>query len=135
MDCKTVDRIHLHTVEKLLLKRGYTLVGQERESSQVFVSKVLDTSDHSYFVKITSSISKYGSEAKREIDTLTKISHSNIVKRVDSWEEEDYIFLLLENAGALDLFDYVSEHNKDGITDTQCAYIITALINVLEYLY
>ena len=48
----------------------------------------------------------------QEVYIMQKIRHSNIIRLYEKFEDEKYIFLVMEYAGGGDLLQYVKKHRR-----------------------
>ena len=83
-------------------------------------------------MSINHSEKKYSNIIK-EINLLKHLSHQNIVKYYDYFEEEDFIYLMMEYLEGGTLKDYIN--NKKEITEDEARIIIKQLLVALSYLH
>ena len=72
--------------------------------------------------------------AKREIEILQLCQHPNIIKLLDTFENEDYIYIVMECLKGGDLFTYL-EKRKFKISEARACEIIHSLAAALYYLH
>ena len=83
-------------------------------------------------MSINHSEKKYSNIIK-EINLLKHLDHPNIVKYYDYFEEEDYIYLMMEYLEGGTLRQYMKE--KTSITEDDARIIIKQLLTALSYLH
>ena len=83
-------------------------------------------------MSINHSEKKYSNIIK-EINLLKHLDHPNIVKYYDYFEEEDYIYLMMEYLEGGTLRQYMKE--KTNITEDDARIIIKQLLTALSYLH
>ena len=81
---------------------------------------------------INHSEKKYSNIIK-EINLLKNLDHPNIVKYYDYFEEEDFIYLMMEYLEGGTLKQYIN--NKSDITEDEARIIIRQLLTALSYLH
>ncbi|KAI8446862.1 kinase-like domain-containing protein [Phakopsora pachyrhizi] len=69
---------------------------------------------------------------EREIEILKSISHPNIVKFYDSYQDENLIWIVLELVDGGEFLDYVV--NANGLDEDCCRWITRMLLRALDYL-
>ena len=69
----------------------------------------------------------------KEINLLKNLDHPNIVKYYDYFEEEDFIYLMMEYLEGGTLRQYMN--NKSDITEDEARIIIRQLLTALSYLH
>ncbi len=83
-------------------------------------------------MSINHSEKKYSNIIK-EINLLKHLDHPNIVKYYDYFEEEDYIYLMMEYLEGGTLQQYMKENTN--ITENDARIIIKQLLTALSYLH
>jgi len=83
-------------------------------------------------MSINHSEKKYSNIIK-EINLLKHLDHPNIVKYYDYFEEEDYIYLMMEYLEGGTLREYIK--NNENITENESRIIIKQLLTALSYLH
>ena len=81
---------------------------------------------------IDDSKSKYNKTIK-EINLLKNLDHPNIVKYYDYFQEENYIYLMMEYLDGCTLKQYIQ--NNQNITEDDARIIIKQLLTALSYLH
>ena len=83
-------------------------------------------------MSINHSEKKYSNIIK-EINLLKHLDHPNIVKYYDYFEEEDYIYLMMEYLEGGTLREYIN--NNKNISENESRIIIKQLLTALSYLH
>ena len=83
-------------------------------------------------IEINNSKSKYDKTIK-EINLLKNLEHPNIVKYYDYFQEENYIYLMMEYLDGGTLKQYII--NNKNITEDEARIIIKQLLKALSYLH
>ena len=84
-------------------------------------------------LKIYNSRTNYQNIIK-EINLLKHLSHPNIVKYYNYFEEDDKIFIIMEYLEGGTLKEYIN-NNQNNITEDNARIIIKQLLNALSYLH
>ena len=84
-------------------------------------------------MSINQSEHKYSNIIK-EINLLKHLDHPNIVKYYDYFEEEDYIYLMMEYLEGGTLKEYIN-NKKNNITENEARIIIKQLLTAISYLH
>lgn len=74
---------------------------------------------------------------KREVQLLKAVDHPNIMKMIDSFEDEDYVHIVTEICTGVELFDLVVDNTTDYgcLPEDQAMSIIKALLESVQYLH
>ena len=83
-------------------------------------------------MSIGNSQSKYN-KIKKEIDLLKSLDHPNIVKYYDFFQEEEYIYLMMEYLEGCTLKQYIKKN--ENISEDNARIIIKQLLTALSYLH
>ena len=83
-------------------------------------------------MSIGDSKSKYNKIIK-EINLLKSLDHPNIVKYYDFFQEEEYIYLMMEYLEGCTLKQYIK--NNENISEDNARIIIKQLLTALSYLH
>ncbi|ORX87642.1 Pkinase-domain-containing protein [Anaeromyces robustus] len=78
------------------------------------------------------SSSKMVISLEREINILKSIKHENIIQIYDVYEDEKYVYLVLELAKGGELFDRIKE---ESLTEPQARKVMKQLFEALKYLH
>lgn len=70
---------------------------------------------------------------RREIDALRACDHPNVVKLIDTFENSEYFFIVLEYLNGGDLFEYLNK-KEFKITEDRARCITHQVLNALYYL-
>ena len=71
-------------------------------------------------------------QVKQEISILNTYKHNNIIKLIDIIENEEYIYVILEQ-GECDLYTYILNNNK--LKEYQIKYIFKQMCLSISYLH
>jgi len=83
-------------------------------------------------MSLGNSQSKYN-KIKKEIDLLKSLDHPNIVKYYDFFQEEEYIYLMMEYLEGCTLKQYIKKN--ENISEDNARIIIKQLLTALSYLH
>jgi len=73
---------------------------------------------------------------KRETEILKTLpSHPNVVRMVDSVEQEFWFFLVLELVAGGDLFDAIARQKRKCFAEAEAAFIVRQLVSGLSFLH
>lgn len=74
---------------------------------------------------------------QREIDLLSKVNHSNVMKMIDCYEDETYLHIVTEKYTGGELFDkIVDDTTSNGcLSERESARIIEQLLEAVAYLH
>ncbi|EGG06528.1 uncharacterized protein MELLADRAFT_106638 [Melampsora larici-populina 98AG31] len=97
----------------------------DRESGEFRAIKVIQKKDHEHN---TQNLVNF----QREIEILEKVDHPNIVKFFESFEDEEFIWIVLELVDGGEYLDYVC--NSNGLDEESCRIITAMLLQALAYL-
>mmetsp|Transcript_16785 Transcript_16785/g.18680 ORF Transcript_16785/g.18680 Transcript_16785/m.18680 type:complete len:437 (+) Transcript_16785:31-1341(+) len=70
---------------------------------------------------------------QREIDIMTKLKHKNIVELKDVFEEENYLYLVLEYVSGGELFDQIV--SRGHYSERDAVNIITQILAAVDYMH
>lgn len=70
-----------------------------------------------------------------EVQILAKMDHPNIVKYYESYEDENYINIVMEYLQGEDLFKLISTKKYDNFTEKDIAEIISCVLKALAYIH
>ena len=70
---------------------------------------------------------------KREIELLMRLDHPNLCKVYDLVEDQEKIYLLIDDYQGQNLFEYIME--KNSLSERETASIASQLVSVLCYLH
>jgi len=101
--------------------------GIHRYSSENVAIKILEKRK-----LMLKSSSKMVISLEREINILKSIKHENIIQIYDVYEDEKYVYLVLELAQHGELFDRIKE---ESLTEPQARKVMKQLFEALEYLH
>ncbi|KAH9813570.1 kinase-like domain-containing protein [Melampsora americana] len=97
----------------------------DRHSGEFRAIKVIQKKDHEHN---TQNLVNF----QREIEILKKVNHPNIVKFFESFEDSDFIWIVLELVDGGEYLDYVCDTN--GLDEESCQIITSMLLQALAYL-
>ena len=72
--------------------------------------------------------------AKREIEILKLCQHPNIIRLLDTFENPDYIYIVMELLRGGDLYEYISKR-QFRLSESRVRNIIHSLATALYYLH
>ena len=70
-----------------------------------------------------------------EAQLLKNVSHPNIVKYYNYYEDNDNIYIIMEYLTGGTLQNFIDEHKKEKITENEARIIITQILKALNYLH
>lgn len=70
---------------------------------------------------------------QREINVLLSISHPNIVRTYDIFDERDKIYLVMDFVAGGDFFDYIAKKGK--LTEPAAKHVMWQMLQGLDYLH
>lgn len=70
-----------------------------------------------------------------EVQILARMDHPNIVKYYETYEDENYISIVMEYLQGEDLFKLISTKKYDNFTEKDIAEIISCILNALSYIH
>lgn len=70
-----------------------------------------------------------------EVQILAKMDHPNIVKYYETYEDENYINIVMEYLQGEDLFKLISTKKYDNFTEKDIAEIISCILRALSYIH
>ena len=71
----------------------------------------------------------------REVNLMIKLDHPNIIKLYEVYENEKYIYLIMELCTGGELFDRITENTENGIqfTEKQAADLFKQMMSAINY--
>ncbi len=102
-------------------KYGQVFLAQSFESGQLVAIKAVHKKD--------SSIST--SEVKKEIDILSQVDHPNIVKYLEHFETDHYLYIVMEFCPGGDLFDQVVKRGK--FSESEAAILMAEILRAVNH--
>ena len=72
---------------------------------------------------------------KREIDILRSLDHSNIVKYFETYEDENYLHIVMEYIPGDNLFQVLTEKLNRKLTERQISKIMSCLLKAVLFLH
>jgi len=70
---------------------------------------------------------------QREIDIMEKLHHKNIIALIETYDEPDYIYLVLELVSGGELFDQIVSRGNYGEPDA--AQIVKQILEAIQYMH
>jgi len=70
-----------------------------------------------------------------EVEIISKMDHPNIVKYYETYEDEDYINIVMEYLQGEDLFKLIIAKKEESFTEKDIAQIISCLLRALSYIH
>ena len=68
-----------------------------------------------------------------EINLMKNLRHSSVVKILDTFETEKYIFIIMENIAGGDLLSFVKKRTK--LNEKVCKYIFKQILEAIKYIH
>ena len=68
-----------------------------------------------------------------EINLMKNLRHSSVVKILDTFETENYIFIIMENIAGGDLLSFVKKRTK--LNEKVCKYIFKQILEAIKYIH
>ena len=69
----------------------------------------------------------------REISIIKKLSHPNIIKINEIFENEEYYYIIMDYCSKGELFDYIVKKTK--LTEDESSFFFYQIINAIEYIH
>ena len=132
----SINDINSYHLPNKCFQSHYKIVEYLGEGSfgKVFKAREISTGRILAVKKMSNNNSeKKYSKIIKEINLLKNLDHPNIVKYYDYFEEEDYIYLMMEYLEGGTLKEYIT--NKKEITEDEARKIIKQLLVALSYLH
>lgn len=114
----------------------YELLEKIGEGQHTVVRKALDKQDNQiYAVKIIekkqfgdiNSLKKF----KREVSAMLRLSHDNIVSLINSFEDDQHYYIVMDYCKDGDLFDYLSDNPP--LPENIAVYIFFQIVSAVKY--
>ena len=70
-----------------------------------------------------------------EVNILSEMDHPNIVKYYESYEDDNYINIVMEYLEGNDLFKLITSRKSNKFTEKELAEIVTNLFKALSYIH
>ena len=126
-----------------LQKSGYTPVRTLGKGSFGQALLIFNKEKNSYFVakhiNMNSMTAKTRKEAHNEIQMLQQLSHPNIVKYVEFFEEHPHLYIIMEYADAGDLFMHMKQYREstgDGcLPELQIINLFVQITMAVRYMH
>ena len=105
---------------------GQVLRCQNKETGKIYACK-----------KMNKKKIKNRKQFKMEIDLLIAIDHPNIIKLYNIFEDNTYIYLIMEECNGGEFFDSLAKraHEKNMYTEKECATILKQILEAVNYLH
>ena len=105
---------------------GQVLRCQNKETGNVYACK-----------KMNKKKIKNKEQFKTEIDLLRATDHPNIIKLYDIFEDNSYIYLIMEECNGGEFFDSLAKRAKEKkmYTEKECAKIFKQILEAVNYLH
>ena len=100
---------------------------------QVFIATHKSTHQVRAVKKIPKNRIKHPDRMETEINVMKLADHPYIVKLYEVWEDDRYIFLVLENCLGGELFNYIVQ--KKRLSEREAAKIFHQLLTAINYLH
>jgi calcium-dependent protein kinase len=66
---------------------------------------------------------------------LTKLDHPNIVKYYETYDDDKYIYLVMEFIGGGELFDKIAQQSNNVFSEEMAAYYMKKLFSALNHMH
>ena len=66
-----------------------------------------------------------------EVKILHKVDHPNIVKYYETYDEENYMYMVMELCSGGDLYKMISDKYSDGMSEKEASEIIHKILKAL----
>ncbi len=105
---------------------GHVYRCQNKETGNVYACK-----------KMNKKKIKNKEQFKTEIDLLRATDHPNIIKLYDIFEDNQYIYLIMEECNGGEFFDSLAKRAKEKkmYTEKECAKIFKQILEAVNYLH
>ena len=70
---------------------------------------------------------------KEEIKILQTLDHPNIVKYYETFESDNYMYLVMEYCSGLELFEKISAKKDDVFTEREATFIMEKLFRAINH--
>lgn len=71
---------------------------------------------------------------KRELDLMKLFHHPNLVRLLDHFDNNDYIYIIMEYLEGGNLLDIIQEHSEKRFTEGEVATLIKQIVSGIQYL-
>ena len=71
----------------------------------------------------------------REVDILTKLDHPNIVKYYESYDDEKFLYLVMEYIGGGELFDHIYQQHNQVFTEEVAKKYMKTLFEACHHMH
>ena len=77
----------------------------------------------------------YACRLKTEVELMTKLNHSNIIKMYDVFEDERFLYIVMELCTGGELFDRIIQKTESGVSysERDAARLMMQILDALEY--
>ena len=106
----------------------------EGSFSVVVVGEIIETKERVAIKKIMKKDLEEGQleSVKSEIDLMRKLKHKNIVRLLDTYETDEYLYLIMEYAEGGELYDRLC---KSTLRERQAACVMYQLVSAIVHLH
>jgi len=120
------DIFDKYTFKEELGRGAFSIVklAVAKESGDKVAIKVIDKSKMS---------EQYKKNLQMETEILKKVDHPNIIKMIEIFETEEYLFLVMELVTGGELFDKIVE--KGCYTEKDAASLVYKIVSAIDYLH
>ena len=120
------DIFDKYTFKEELGRGAFSIVklAVEKNTGEKVAIKVIDKNKMS---------DQYKKNLQMETDILKKVDHTNIIKMIEIFETEEYLFLIMELVTGGELFDKIVE--KGCYTEKDAATLVHKIVSAIDYLH
>ncbi|XP_037788437.1 calcium/calmodulin-dependent protein kinase type 1 isoform X1 [Penaeus vannamei] len=103
--------------------------------SQVRLAEVKDDPSHMVAIKIIDKKALKGKEdsLENEIKVLRRLQHPNIVQLMETYEDREHVYLIIELVTGGELFDRIVE--KGSYTEKDASHLIRQVLEAVDYMH
>ena len=120
------DIFDKYTFKEELGRGAFSIVklAISKENGDKVAVKVIDKSKMS---------EQYKKNLKMETEILKKVDHGSIIKMLEIYETDEYLFLVMELVTGGELFDKIVE--KGCYTEKEAAILVHKIVSAIDYLH
>ena len=121
------------------IEKYYTFIKELGHGSYCHVYRCQNNSTGNVYAckKFDKKFIKSVARIKTEIDLLRATDHPNIIKLYDTFEDEDHLYLVMEECNGGELFQRLAENakNNKNYTEKDAARIMKQILQAVNYLH
>eukprot|EP01130_Rhizamoeba_saxonica_P018482 TRINITY_DN925_c1_g1_i1.p1 TRINITY_DN925_c1_g1~~TRINITY_DN925_c1_g1_i1.p1 ORF type:complete len:458 (-),score=129.19 TRINITY_DN925_c1_g1_i1:38-1411(-) len=114
-----------YTLSNELGRGGFSIVrkGIKNGTNEEFAIKIIEMNTNEDEIELL----------RREIDIMQRLEHPNIIKLLDVFEEDDYMYLVLELVTGGELFDHII--SRGTYSERDAANIVRQILEAVAYIH